>query len=82
MIHGRLLVDPADDRAKPAGLPADGSAPGGEVSSGPVGAEVQDAEAQARRAQIADLTRRLVVGLLLTAPVALAVMLTEGFGVA
>jgi Cu+-exporting ATPase len=45
------------------------------------GAGSQDAEAQARRAEIADLTRRLIVGLILTLPVAAAVMLHEGFGV-
>jgi Cu+-exporting ATPase len=37
----------------------------------------EDAEAAARRAEIRDLTRRVVVGAVLTAPVVLAVMLSE-----
>ena len=40
----------------------------------PGSAETEDAEAIARRAEIRDLTRRVVVGALLTAPVLLAVM--------
>jgi P-type Cu+ transporter len=39
--------------------------------------ETEDAEAAARRAEIQDLTRRVVVGAVLTAPVLLAVMASE-----
>jgi len=80
MIHGRLLVEPADDGVEPAVPPAASSTLAVETPSPANGAEAQDAEAQARRAEIADLTRRLVVGLVLTVPVALAVMLHEGLG--
>jgi Cu+-exporting ATPase len=41
--------------------------------------ETEDAEAAARRAEIRDLTRRVVVGAVLTAPVLFAVMATEVF---
>jgi Cu+-exporting ATPase len=41
--------------------------------------ETEDAEAAARRAEIRDLTRRVVVGAVLTAPVLVAVMATEIF---
>jgi Cu+-exporting ATPase len=42
--------------------------------------ETEDAEAAARRAEIRDLTRRVVVGAVLTAPVLIAVMASEVFG--
>jgi Cu+-exporting ATPase len=40
-------------------------------------AETEDAEAAARRAEIRDLSRRVVVGAILTAPVLVAVMATQ-----
>jgi len=81
MIHGRLLVEPAAaDVAPPevTGPPVDDVA----VSPPQPGdsASIQDTEARARGAEIRDLTRRLIVGLVLTLPVAAAVMLHEGFG--
>ena len=45
----------------------------------PGSAETEDAEAIARRAEIRDLSRRVVVGALLTAPVLLSVMATQFF---
>jgi Cu+-exporting ATPase len=42
--------------------------------------ETEDAEAEARRAEIRDLTRRVVVGAILTVPVLFAVMASEIFG--
>ena len=42
--------------------------------------ETEDAEAAARQAEIRDLTRRVLFGVVLTAPVALSVMLHELFG--
>lgn len=45
----------------------------------PGSAETEDAEAAARRAEIADLTRRVVLGAVLSAPVAFAVMAHEAF---
>ncbi len=43
----------------------------------PGSAETEDAEAEARRAEIDDLTRRVVLGAVLTAPVLFAVMATD-----
>jgi Cu+-exporting ATPase len=82
MIHGKILVEPAENHAASPDAPplAVETSATGESQPG-ASAEVQDAEAQARGAEIADLTRRLVVGLFLTVPVALAVMLHEGFRV-
>ncbi|MFB7171906.1 heavy metal translocating P-type ATPase [Streptomyces sp. NPDC056254] len=86
MIHGTLLVEPAD------GSGATEVTPGGEGSgtavaieaeragSGETGAEADAAEAAERRAEITDLTRRVVVGAVLTAPVLFAVMAHELFG--
>ena len=82
MIHGKLLVEPADEAAAPTQAAApelDHRAAAPEHAAD--GATSQDAEAQARSAEIADLTRRLIVGVILTLPVAVAVMLHEGFGV-
>ena len=85
MVHGTLLVDPADELSAPE--PAAGTA--GEVTpaavdeatgAGPSAAEVEAAQAQERRAEIADLTRRVLVGAVLTAPVLFAVMAHEVFG--
>ena len=45
----------------------------------PGSAETEDAEAEARRAEIRDLTKRVVVGAILTAPVLFAVMASEIF---
>jgi len=42
--------------------------------------DTEDAEAQARQAEIADLTRRILFGTILTLPVAIPVMLHELFG--
>ncbi len=80
MVHGTLIVEPSMDTG--AEVPAPMSEPiapapsnGGDV----VGVVVPgDAEAVERNAEIADLTRRLVVGAILTAPVLFAVM-TDGF---
>jgi len=82
MIHGRLLVEPADQDERPPEVtlpPVDNQVASEEQNVD--GATTQDAEAQSRAAEIRDLTRRLIVGLILTLPVAAAVMLHEGFGV-
>ena len=91
MVHGTLLVEPSsgggdndDSRdavvagGATAGVheaPAGGG--GGDEAQG-LGAE-QDAEANARRDEIRDLTRRVVVGAVLTLPVLLASMAHELF---
>jgi Cu+-exporting ATPase len=81
MIHGTLVVEPD-------GRPADPHPPGDAVvaapSTSPVaeGAAAEDEAAQAaeRRAEIADLTRRVLVGAVLTSPVLFAVMAHDLFG--
>jgi Cu+-exporting ATPase len=79
MVHGTLLVDPADDTSTAADSePAPARAPGG---TGPVDAAASDAvEAAERRAELGDLTRRVTVGAVLTVPVLIAVMAHELFG--
>ncbi|MGW6913330.1 heavy metal translocating P-type ATPase [Kitasatospora sp. NPDC054939] len=96
MIHGTLLVEP--DGEVPGGEAPDGApataveAPreGGEPgparpveAPGPGdSAAGEDAEAAERQAEIGDLTRRVVAGAVLTAPVLFAVMAHELFGAA
>jgi Cu+-exporting ATPase len=90
MIHGTLLVEPVGDTA-----PATACDRRGEVSTcavtpagrderataGQAGpAEVEAAQAAERRAEIADLTRRVALGAALTFPVQFAVMAHEVFG--
>jgi Cu+-exporting ATPase len=94
MIHGTLIVEPAtggagNDAAQggkeqaatvpsPAVSPAACcAAPGG---SGETAQEEQDAEAAERRAEIADLTRRVIVGAVLSLPVLYAAMAHDLFG--
>jgi Cu+-exporting ATPase len=71
MVHGRLIVEP-------------GSGGGHDVAAivSPSLAEQpsQDVEATERRAEIADLSRRVLVGAVLTLPVAFVVMAHELFG--
>jgi Cu+-exporting ATPase len=88
MVHGTLLVDPAEPSNSVA-------AADGEVSGEPIGqelvaehaakagrsaAEVEAAQAIERRAEIVDLSRRVLIGAVLTAPVLFAVMAHEVFG--
>ncbi|MFI0928013.1 heavy metal translocating P-type ATPase [Streptomyces sp. NPDC021012] len=78
MIHGTLVVEPAED-----GAPEPGAVSGGEVAPSAGEPSAEDAEAAdiaERRAEIKDLTRRVVVGAVLTAPVLFAVMAHELFG--
>jgi P-type Cu+ transporter len=85
MVHGTLVVEPAGapdlDRpdAQPAAtVEATAGPPAGDIEA----ASGQDEEAAERRAEIADLARRVVVGAVLTAPVLFAVMAHEVFGAA
>ncbi|MFF4624261.1 heavy metal translocating P-type ATPase [Nonomuraea jabiensis] len=78
MVHGRLIVEPVGDspppltsgvvRPPPAPVPAQRAQ------------EPQDSESAERRAEIGDLSRRVLVGAVLTLPVAFAVMAHEIFG--
>ncbi|MFI2431824.1 heavy metal translocating P-type ATPase [Streptomyces sp. NPDC018693] len=89
MIHGRLLVEPADGSAGPP--PAtDGhdtatraeapTAEGPPAGADRTAAEAEAADAAERQAEIKDLTRRVLTGAVLTAPVLFAVMAHELFG--
>jgi Cu+-exporting ATPase len=79
MIHGTLVVDPAE---QPTVTGSDGQAtpPTPSAEGGPEAAEAEAADMAERRAEIADLTRRVAIGAVLTAPVLFAVMAHELFG--
>ncbi len=79
MVHGTLVVDPADTAGTTAAEPVTAhleARDGGAASA----AEAEAADMAERRAEIADLTRRVIIGALLTAPVLFAVMAHEVFG--
>ncbi|MFD8231630.1 heavy metal translocating P-type ATPase [Streptomyces sp. NPDC059696] len=89
MIHGTLVVEPADVSAGPppsADGHDTGTTPEAPTVEGPPGgeertaAEAEAADAAERQAEIKDLTRRVLVGAVLTAPVLFAVMAHELFG--
>ena len=70
MLHGTLLVE-GEELDEPGAI---------STASVDAGEEGEDVEAAARRAEVADLSRRLLVGAALTAPVLFAVMGREVFG--
>ena len=87
MVRGTMIVEPGSgdgdaasstvaEKASASSVPQ-GEAEAGQVDSGDTG----DAEAAERQAEIRDLSRRVLIGAVLSAPVALAVMLHEFFGV-
>ena len=89
MVHGTLVVVgnghrrapdvTAAAQPEPAGHePEPHPEPAGPAATGAAD-EGEDAEAAARRAEVADLTRRVIVGAVLAAPVAFAVMAHEVF---
>jgi len=88
MIHGTLVVEPSGDggaadgrepAASAGAVPPIGEgAPAG--ASGTGAADAEAAQAAERRAEIADLARRVVVGAVLTLPVLFAVMAHDLFG--
>ncbi|MEU2287524.1 cupredoxin domain-containing protein [Streptomyces sp. NPDC013178] len=89
MIHGALLVDPADGFAGSPPSPDGhhtGTTPEAQAAEGPpageerTAAEAEAADAAERQAEINDLTRRVGVGAVLTAPVLFVVMAYELFG--
>ncbi|MFI9201610.1 heavy metal translocating P-type ATPase [Streptomyces sp. NPDC053048] len=87
MIRGTLLVEPAQDTTAtaPPPAPAPGEAEGtarppSEAPPSGAAAEAEAAETAERRSEITDLTRRVVVGAVLTLPVLFAVMAHELFG--
>ena len=82
MIHGTLVVEPADTthaQAAPAGTAAAPAAAVVLSDGGSNAAEVEVAQTAERRMEIRDLTRRVLTGAVLTAPVLFAVMAHEVF---
>ena len=88
MLHGRIRVSGATPGPNGSGaVAADEPAPATGRTSPPsltrlVDQAGEDAETRERAAEIADLTRRVVTGAVLTAPVLLAVMAAEVFSAA
>ncbi|MPZ84475.1 MAG: heavy metal translocating P-type ATPase [Actinophytocola sp.] len=82
MIHGTLVVDPADEQPDGDPPPTDQATapPSTSPADGHSAADEEAAQAQERRAEITDLTRRVVLGAVLTLPVLFAVMAHELFG--
>ncbi|WP_072690804.1 heavy metal translocating P-type ATPase [Rhodococcus marinonascens] len=84
MVHGTLLVEPGPgDGASAAtgvSMPPVTEAERAPGPPGPSGGAQEDTEAVDRQAEIADLTRRVIVGVVLSLPVVAAVMLHEVFG--
>jgi P-type Cu+ transporter len=77
MIHGILVVTPNGTAAGPREAEKPYAASSYALSDGvgePAAAEIEAAQAEDRRAEIADLTRRVVIGAVLTVPVLYAVM--------
>jgi P-type Cu+ transporter len=81
MVHGTLVVEPAGGNgqaaAEAAGAEAGvaGPAPADDRDGPqPASTGTEDAESGARRAEIADLTRRVIVGAALTVPVLFATL--------
>ncbi len=86
MIHGTLVVEPAGDGPATADPDAQEREVARAVGVGPSTSETlstvqaEDLEAAERRAEIVDLSRRVLIGAVLAAPVVLAVMAVEFFG--
>jgi len=77
MIHGTLVVTPngqATRSSEPQQLDAAVQSAPAAGAGEPAAAEIEASQAEDRRAEIADLTRRVVIGTVLTAPVLYAVM--------
>ncbi len=93
MIHGTLVVEPSGGSAANGQLSAEAAAwaraaptaadvaPAGARTpgAGGGGADAEAAQAAERQAEITDLTRRVIAGAVLTAPVLFAVMTHEVF---
>jgi Cu+-exporting ATPase len=82
MIHGTLIVEPVagnGNGSAPANADLAVEPPPVEVSADE--AEAEDSEARGRREEINDLSRRVVVGAVLTLPALLAVMAHDVFKV-
>ncbi|WP_406306594.1 heavy metal translocating P-type ATPase [Streptomyces sp. NBC_00885] len=80
MIQGTLLVETDSGKGPSEGREVRGAAASGAPGGDAAAAEAEAAEAAERRAEINDLTRRVALGAVLTAPVLFAVMAHELFG--
>jgi Cu+-exporting ATPase len=78
MIHGSLVVEPAD---QPVTQPPNQPAPAGhpEAPQPLTAADAEAGQVAERRTELRDLTRRVILGAMLTAPVLLAAMAHELF---
>jgi Cu+-exporting ATPase len=77
MIHGTLVVTPNGQATQSREPEQPDAAPGYAPADGvgePAAAEIEAAQADERRAEIAGLTRRVLIGAVLTTPVLYAVM--------
>ncbi|HSR22027.1 MAG TPA: heavy metal translocating P-type ATPase, partial [Candidatus Eisenbacteria bacterium] len=74
MVHGTLVVEPAPAGERVSVPAARAPEPGADEPRVEPEPAAEDSEAAERRAEIADLTRRVVVAAILTAPVLFAVM--------
>jgi Cu+-exporting ATPase len=88
MIRGTLVVEPSSVHAaadvhksseRPAATPPGPGTGALGAAGGTAAAEAEAAQAAERRAEISDLTRRVIVGAVLTTPVLFAVMASEVF---
>ena len=87
MIHGTLVVEPSDEPAASNGQPptsasagaGDAAAPALPTSGDGAAADAEAAQAAERGAEIRDLSRRVLLGAVLTLPVLFAVMAQDVF---
>ena len=78
MVHGRLIIEANGDGQTTS--PVEEIAPPSEPESAePVAADHEDTEAAGRRAEVRDLSWRVALGAVLTAPVLFTVMAAEFF---
>ena len=87
MVHGTLVVEPGGDpdAGQLGEQPAATGVSAEEIPAGPSAGGIEatagvDTEEAERRAEIADLARRVIVGAVLTAPVLFAVIAHDLFG--
>ncbi|MGW9028075.1 heavy metal translocating P-type ATPase [Streptomyces sp. NPDC055722] len=80
MVHGTVLVEAGDGNGTATSSAVVEEEPATSAAV-PADADTGEAEDAERQAEIRDLSRRVLVGAILSAPVALTVMLHEFFGV-
>ncbi|WIX98034.1 heavy metal translocating P-type ATPase [Amycolatopsis mongoliensis] len=79
MVHGTLVVTP-DAHSTAPGEPEGATSSAGPALATASAVEAEATQAAERRAELADLTRRVAIGAVLTAPVLFAVMAGALFG--